>query len=183
MAQLPLYHSAGGKLQYPMSRRSFNFRDRHLLLIILAVFAIICLGSLYYAPEVMEQVSFDVTYRKFIGWQDENNNVLLENMENVVDDQVAPSLPEQNDQVSDIEVIKDQEENEEVETEDKHRYAELEGVEEHQVAEKVENVQEPQNDGGKLENVHPGNSDSVVTERREKVKEVDCVRACSVCML
>jgi len=190
MAQLPLYHSAGGKPQYPTSRRSFSFKDRHLLLIILVVFAIICLGSLYYAPEVMEQVSFDVTYRKFIGWQDENNNVLLENGDNAaVDDQVAPSkIPV--DQDRDIGVIDNQDDNQEelvndqeaVKVEDERRDV-VQDVEEHKVDETLEEAQQPQTGGddGRLDNVDPGNSDDVTTQRREKVKEVQSLCA-SVCV-
>ena len=179
MAQLPLYHSAGGKPQYSMSRRSFSFKDRHLLLIILVVFAIICLGSLYYAPEVMEQVSFDVTYRKFIGWEDENNNVLLENADNAaVDDQVAPSKTpvDQVDQDPGVGVIDNQEEMK-VEDEQRRDVGQEEVVVEHKVEENVEDVQKPQagEDDDKLEHVDPGNSDDITTQRREKVKEVQCV--------
>ena len=196
MAQLPLYHSAGGKPQYPMSRRSFSFKDRHLLLIILVVFAIICLGSLYYAPEVMEQVSFDVTYRKFIGWEDENNNVLLENADNAaVDDQVAPSKTpvEQVDQDPGVGVIGNQEEIEDGKVEERREVEQKEVVVEHEVEENVEDVQKPQagKDNDKVEHVDPGNSDDVTTQRREKVKEVHvqcvsvfvCVCACMLPLL
>ena len=184
-----MYHSAGGKPQYPMSRRSFSFKDRHLLLIILVVFAIICLGSLYYAPEVMEQVSFDVTYRKFIGWQDENNNVLLENADNAaVDDQVAPSKSPV-DQDHDVGIIENQEEitdnqeiidnQEDVKVEEERRDVGQE-EEQHKVDEDVDEVQQPQTGGddGRLDNVDPGNSDDVTTERREKVKEVQNMCVC-----
>lgn len=180
-----MYHSAGGKPQYPMSRRSFSFKDRHLLLIILVVFAIICLGSLYYAPEVMEQVSFDVTYRKFIGWQDENNNVLLENADNAaVDDQVAPSKSPV-DQDRDVEIVENQEEiidnHEEVKVEEERRDVGQE--EQYKVDENVEEVQQPQTGGddGRLDNVDPGNSDDVTTKRREKVKEVQSMLCQCVC--
>ena len=196
MAQLPLY-SSGGKLQYG-GRRSFSFRDRHLLLIILAVFAIICLGSLYYAPEVIEQVSFDVTYRKFIGLQDEANVVVSDNA--VMDDQVAPSkIPSANQQKMADETHNDPDEthgnpDETVKVIDDH--ADTGGVQEdvdvrrnveeekkqdvparseHQ---KEESVEQPA-DNKHFVNIENRNTDPVVTQRREKVKEV--CRTC-VCM-
>ena len=198
MAQLPLY-SSGGKLQYG-GRRSFSFRDRHLLLIILAVFAIICLGSLYYAPEVIEQVSFDVTYRKFIGLQDEANVVVSDNA--VMDDQVAPSkVPSANQQKMADETHNDPDEthgnpDETVKVIDDHDHADTGGVQEdvdvrrnveeekkqdvparseHQ---KEESVEQPA-DNEHFVNIENRNTDPVVTQRREKVKEV--CRTC-VCM-
>ena len=206
MAQLPLY-SSGGKLQYGGSRRSFSFRDRHLLLIILAVFAIICLGSLYYAPEVIEQVSFDVTYRKFIGLQDEANIIVSDTA--VMDDQVVPSkIPSAIQQKVADETHNDPDEihndpDETVKVVDNHR--DTGGVQEdvdvrrnveeekernepaRSVHHKEESVEQPA-DSKDYVNIENRNSDPVVTQRREKVKEVcrayTCVCiACSICLL
>lgn len=198
MAQLPLYHSTSGKLQYGANRRSFSFRDRHLLLIILVVFAIICLGSLYYAPEVMEQVSFDVTYRKFIGLQDETNVIVAD--DTVMDDQVAPSkLPPNNEKIDDVVVHNDPagavdvhqdtgdlQQNEDVRRnldEQKEQIEPKEQIESKESKEqsapvnvegddhtKEEMVKQP--DSKDLVNIENRNSDPVVTQRREKVKEV-----------
>jgi len=195
MAQLPLYHSASGKPQYASSRKGFSFRDRHLLLVILAVFAIICLGSLYYAPEVMEQVSFDMTYRKFIGMQDENN--LFLNADNaVMDDQVSPSkIPPDNEKIidlvqkdaetigvqSDVEDVHHQQNLEDVHLQqnlDVHHQQNLEDV--HQDAGQEEQHEELINKERIIEihnskdyvNVDNKDSDPIVTQRRNKVKEV-----------
>ena len=210
MAQLPLYHSTSSKLQYGGSRRSFSFRDRHLLLIILAVFAIICLGSLYYAPEVIEQVSFDVTYRKFIGLQDEANVIVSDNA--VMDDQVAPSKqPAANQQKVADETRNDPDEThndpdethndsdetlkvayDHQDTGDLQKNADVRrNVEEekeqnepvHSEHKKEEMVE--QHDNKNSVNFENRNSDPVVTQRRDKVKEVCrtyvylCV--CSIC--
>ena len=191
MAQLPLYHSTSGKLQYGGNRRSFSFRDRHLLLIILAVFAIICLGSLYYAPEVMEQVSFDTTYRKFIGLQDETNVIVSDNA--VMDDQVAPSkIPSVNQQKIAADVVhNDPDETLKVVNDHHQDTGDLQkdvdvrrNVEEqkeqsepvhseHNKEEIVEHV-----DNKDYVNTENRNSDPVVTQRREKVKEVCRTYSC-----
>ena len=182
MAQLPLYHSTSGKPQYGISRKSFSFRDKHLLLIILAVFAIICLGSLYYAPEVMEQVSFDTTYRRFIGLQDEANVIVADDA--VMDDQVSPSKMPSDDQNIDNVVARnepgdevpqdaaDSPQNEVVHQNPDEQREQSEPVNiEH---DKEENAAQPDNkDYINIENRNP---DPVVTQRREKVKEV-----CVVC--
>ena len=196
MAQLPLYHSTSGKLQYGGNRRSFSFRDRHLLLIILAVFAIICLGSLYYAPEVMEQVSFDTTYRKFIGLQDEANVIVSDNA--VMDDQVAPSkIPSVNQQKIAADVVHN-DPDETLKVVNDHHHQDTGDLQkdvdvrrnveeqkeqsepihnEHKKEEIVEHV-----DNKDYVNTENKNSDPVITQRREKVKEV-CRTNMLVCML
>ena len=199
MAQLPLYHSTGGKLQYGGSRKSFSFRDRHLLLIILAVFAVICLGSLYYAPEVMEQVSFDTTYRKFIGLQDEANVIVSDDA--VMDDQVSPSkMPSNIEKVDEGVVRNDADEVVDVQR-DVAADSQTSEEERHYMDRQKDNVDLPmdQDEPVKLDpeeankeesivqpvskdyvNVENRNSDPVVTQRREKVKEVRLyVLACS----
>ena len=188
MAQLPLYHSASGKPQYTGSRKGFSFRDRHLLLVILAVFAIICLGSLYYAPEVMEQVSFDMTYRKFIGLQDENN-LILDNDNAVMDDQVSPSkMPPDDEKTVDL-VQKDA--NEILETiggkpDEEFGQHNLEDV--HQDAGQKEEQEELtkrqeilEHDDKDYVNVDNKDTDPVVTQRRNKVKEVCMCTQLYVC--
>ena len=192
MAQLPLYHSTGGKLQYGSSRRGFSFRDRHLLLIILVVFAIICLGSLYYAPEVMEQVSFDATYRKFIGLQDETSIIVADDV--VMDDQVSPSkIPSiiqkavdvvKNDPDGGIDVAdvdqdaRDLQNEEEVRRNVEEQKEQNEPVQyEHHKEETVEQTVNKEETVELLDNknyadVENSDSDPLVTQRRNKVKEV-----------
>lgn len=180
MAQLPLYHSKH------TSRRSFSFRDRHLLLIILAVFAIICLGSLYYAPEVMEQVSFDTTYRKFIGLQGEANVIVSDDF--VMDDQVSPSKTPSDNEIVDVvqndpdeplQVVDDREEAEDTQNNvevrrdvEEQRDPEDGGdANEGIVEQDVEQAAEQPDNKNNI-NVENENPDPVAEQRREKVKEV-----------
>ena len=192
MAQLPLYHSTGGKLQYGSSRRGFSFRDRHLLLIILVVFAIICLGSLYYAPEVMEQVSFDATYRKFIGLQDETSIIVADDA--VMDDQVSPSKmpsiiqktvdvvhndPDDGVNVADVDQAAGGLQNEEEvrrnveEQKEQNEPVQYEHPKEEAVEQTVsKDVPVEVLDNKNYVNVENSNTDPLVTQRRNKVKEV-----------
>ena len=192
MAQLPLYHSTGGKLQYGSSRRGFSFRDRHLLLIILVVFAIICLGSLYYAPEVMEQVSFDATYRKFIGLQDETSIIVADDA--VMDDQVSPSKmpsiiqktvdvvhndPDDGVNVADVDQAAGGLQNEEEvrrnveEHKEQNEPVQYEHPKEEAVEQTVsKDVPVEVLDNKNYVNVENSNTDPLVTQRRNKVKEV-----------
>lgn len=182
MAQLPLYHSTSGKLQYGANRKSFSFRDKHLLLIILAVFAIICLGSLYYAPEVMEQVSFDTTYRRFIGLQDETNVIVPDDA--VMDDQVSPSkIPLNDKNIGNVvarnepddgvpqDAVADSLQNEVVDQNpDEHQEHKEQSETVNIEHNNEENAAQPDNKD--YVNIENRNSDPVVTQRREKVKEV-----------
>ena len=193
MAQLPLYHSTSGKLQYGANRKSFNFRDKHLLLIILAVFAIICLGSLYYAPEVMEQVSFDTTYRKFIGLQD---TVVVAD-DAVMDDQVSPSKMPSDDKNIDNIVARNEPDDgfpQDAANSQQNEVVHQNLDEEHQNPDEHKEQREPLNiehdneenvaqpDNKDYVNIENKNSDPVVTQRREKVKEVHTYALC-VCVM
>lgn len=71
MAELPYYHkrSLHGK-PTPLGRTSsgsFHQRTGTLLIFILAVFATICLTTLYYIPEISHPDDYDKVYRQFIG--------------------------------------------------------------------------------------------------------------------
>lgn len=188
MAQLPLYHSTSGRLQYAAGRKGFSFKDRHLLLIILAVFAIICIGSLYYAPEVMEQVSFDTTYRRFIGLQDEANVIVSDDA--VMDDQVSPSkIPPNKEKTADddkvvhndpddeLKNVGDKQDTDNVDVrrdsdEQKEQKEQNEPeITKHEDNNKEEVVGDMDNNKDNV-NVENKNSDPLVAQRRDKVKEV-----------
>ena len=71
MAELPYYHkhSLQGK-PTPLTRSpsgGFHKRTGILLIFILAVFATICLATLYYIPEISHPDDYKDAYRQFIG--------------------------------------------------------------------------------------------------------------------
>ena len=155
MAQLSMYHSNTSSI-----KRS-SFKDKHLLLIILAVFATICFGSLYFTPEVIEQVSFDVAYRKFIGLEGGTNVIVVDPDNAVMDDQVSPS-----------QMVSDNKETVEVVHQDMEEEKQTVKIE-YKDATKDDTIE--QHDDHNYVNVDNKDSDPVIIQSREKVKEVSAL--------
>jgi len=156
MAQLPLYHSTGGKSQFPTStRNSFNWRAK-LLLVILAVFVIVFLGCVYYLPEVMpEQQETDHRVGNLLfnmppANSDNSFDNAIDGKQDVkVEDSVKMGI-----NLDEVQVHQE----------------EVEGREGGQTEEQQTIVNSP--DERNYEPVDPGNSDPTSIKQREKVKEI-----------
>ena len=150
-----MYHASGGKHQFPANARRCNWKGKHLILVILAVFVVIFLGCVYYLPEVMPD--------------SEDHDRVSERLKTAppVNHDDGAKDKEQDDEVVYIMDIDDV-------AEAKLRIENVEDVKKDPVSVQTEEKQvivDSPNERN-YEAIDPGDSDPTASKRREKVKEI-----------
>lgn len=64
-SDLPYYHKQGRPV--PLQKKGFHRNAGFLLFVIVAVFATICLTTLYYIPEISHPDEYNAVYKQFTG--------------------------------------------------------------------------------------------------------------------